>query len=236
MAQAIASAEQTGDSQTRTRSGLSSYVKSIADPHRSLLLLRFILLNLFAFAMLGVAWSQGYVQMVIDADKTYLSLVIFAVFMIGLIICSMKVWQTNNEIDALNSSDGVRAKAVQHLVSVIDTPDADSRANLSGSLRMRIAHRISVVRHLANTLVLLGLIGTVLGFIIALSGVDPDTASDVNAIAPMVSMLIKGMSTALYTTLIGSILNVWLMANYQILAGGTVQLIGSLQEAVEKNA
>jgi hypothetical protein len=191
---------------------------------------------LFAFAMLGVAWSQGYVQMVIDADKTYLSLVIFAVFMIGLIICSMKVWQTNNEIDALNSSDGVRAKAVQHLVSVIDTPDADSRANLSGSLRMRIAHRISVVRHLANTLVLLGLIGTVLGFIIALSGVDPDTASDVNAIAPMVSMLIKGMSTALYTTLIGSILNVWLMANYQILAGGTVQLIGSLQEAVEKNA
>ena len=103
-------------------------------------------------------------------------------------------------------------------------------------MRMRVAHRISVVRHLANTLVLLGLIGTVLGFIIALSGVDPETAADVNSIAPMVSMLIKGMSTALYTTLIGSILNVWLMANYQILAGGTVQLIGSLQEAVEQNA
>ena len=236
MAQAFASAEQTGNSQTRTPAGLSSYVKSITDPHRSLLLLRFILLNLFAFAMLGVAWTQGYVQMVIDADKTYLSVVIFAVFMIGLIICTMKVWQTNSEIDALNSVDGVRANGVQHLVSVIDTPDADSRANLSGSLRMRVAHRISVVRHLANTLVLLGLIGTVLGFIIALSGVDPETASDVNAIAPMVSTLIKGMSTALYTTLVGSILNVWLMANYQILAGGTVQLIGSLQEAVEKNA
>ncbi len=236
MAQAIASAEQTNDGQNRAPSGLKSYVKSIADPHRSLLLLRFILLNLFAFALLGVAWSQGYVQMVIDADKTYLSVVIFAVFLIGLIICTQKVWQTNTEVDALNSKDGIRAQGVKHLVSAIDTPNAESRANLSGSLRMRIAHRISVVRHLANTLVLLGLIGTVLGFIIALSGVDPETASDVNAIAPMVSMLIKGMSTALYTTLIGSILNVWLMANYQILAGGTVQLIGSLQEAVEKNA
>ncbi len=236
MAQAFASAAQTGDSQTQAPTGLKSYVKSIADPHRSLLLLRFILLNLFAFALLGVAWSQGYVQMVIDADKTYLSVVIFAVFLIGLVICAQKVWQTNNEIDALNSSQGLNATGVKHLVAAINNPNAESRANLSGSMRMRLAHRISVVRHLGNTLVLLGLIGTVLGFIIALSGVDPETASDVNAIAPMVSMLIKGMSTALYTTLIGSILNVWLMANYQILAGGTVQLIGSLQEAVEQNA
>ena len=83
---------------------------------------------------------------------------------------------------------------------------------------------------------LLGLIGTVLGFIIALSGVDPETASDVNAIAPMVSKLIQGMSTALYTTLVGSIFNVWLMANFQMLSSGTVQLISDLQEAVERHA
>ena len=103
-------------------------------------------------------------------------------------------------------------------------------------MRLRLSHRISVIRHLGNTLVLLGLIGTVLGFIIALSGVDPDTASDVNSIAPMVSTLIQGMSTALYTTLIGSIFNVWLMANFQMLSSGTVQLISELEEAVERNA
>ena len=125
---------------------------------------------------------------------------------------------------------------VSHLVTAISSNKAESRANLSGSMRMRVAHRISVVRHLGNTLVLLGLIGTVLGFIIALSGVDPEKTSDVNAIAPMVSTLIQGMSTALYTTLIGSILNVWLMANYQLLTGGTVHLISSLQDQVERNA
>jgi hypothetical protein len=38
----------------------------------------------------------------------------------------------------------------------------------------------------------------VIGFIIALSGVDPATAGDVNAIGPMVSALIGGMSVALY--------------------------------------
>jgi len=65
----------------------------------------------------------------------------------------------------------------------------------------------------------------VIGFIIALSGIDANKAQSVAAIAPMVSTLIAGMSTALYTTLVGSVLNLWLMANYQILAHGTVRLI-----------
>ena len=211
--------------------GRSQTTSSTRNPYRSLLLLRYILLNVVAFALLGVAWSQGYVHKVINADQTYLSVVIFLVFIVGLVLCTQKLWQTNREIDALKSPDGLRSDTVSHLLVRREAESA-----VSGSMRLRLSHRISVVRHLGNTLVLLGLIGTVLGFIIALSGVDPETASDVNSIAPMVSRLIQGMSTALYTTLIGSIFNVWLMANFQMLSSGTVQLISDLQEAVEKHA
>lgn len=236
MAQALANATHAGKGQEGSDSGLKSIVSVIKDPLRSLLLLRFLLFNLFAFALLGVAWSQGYVAKVIAADQTYLCVVIFAVFLVGLIIAARKVWQTNEEIDAINSSDGLNASAIQPLVYHLKDETSQTRVALSSATRMRIAHRISVVRHLANTLVLLGLIGTVLGFIIALSGVNPDTVADVNSIAPMVSTLISGMSTAMYTTLIGSILNVWLMANFQILSSGTVHLIGSLQETVDAHA
>ncbi|NQU71862.1 MAG: MotA/TolQ/ExbB proton channel family protein [Rhodospirillales bacterium] len=97
-------------------------------------------------------------------------------------------------------------------------------------MRLRLSHRISVVRHIANSLVLLGLIGTVVGFIIALSGVDPQKAADVASISPMVSTLIRGMSTALYTTLVGGVLNLWLTVNYQHLATGTVKLITAMHE------
>lgn len=201
------------------------------NPYRSLLLLRYILLNVIAFALLGVAWSQGYVHKVIAADQTYLSVVIFIVFIVGLVLCTQKLWQTNREIDALKTPEGLNSKTVSHLLV-----QGKTESTISGSMRLRLSHRISVVRHLGNTLVLLGLIGTVLGFIIALSGVDPETASDVNSIAPMVSTLIQGMSTALYTTLVGSIFNVWLMANFQMLSSGTVQLISDIQEAVERHA
>ncbi len=204
-----------------------------SDPYRSVLMLRFALLNVLAFALLGAATIQGYVGKVLEADQTYLSVIIFIVFLAGLAICTHKVWQTSNEIDALNAPEGIKSAAIAHLVQRDQNGEPAIR---DGSMRLRLAQRISAVRHLANTLVLLGLIGTVLGFIIALSGVSPEQAADVNAIAPMVSTLIRGMSTALYTTLIGSILNVWLMANFQILSGGTVQLMARLSDLSQQDA
>ena len=66
------------------------------------------------------------------------------------------------------------------------------------------------VRWARRQLVMLGLIGTVAGFIVALSGVDPATVGDVSRIGPMVASLIAGMHIALYTTLVGSICALWL--------------------------
>jgi len=187
----------------------------------SSLLFRFLLVNILAFALLGAAFWEGYVEKVVSADQTRLSVAIFIVFLVGLSISCWRAWQIDHEIDEVSGN-------------------RDSKkllpATPAGSLRLKLTQRIASVRHIANMLVLLGLIGTVLGFIIALSGVNPDTASDVNSIAPMISVLIQGMSTALYTTLIGSVLNVWLTANYQILAGGTVQLMGLWMDRTDDNA
>ena len=76
---------------------------------------------------------------------------------------------------------------------------------------------------------LFGLIGTVVGFIIALSGVDAGKAGDVSAVFPMISTLIAGMSVALYTTLVGSIAGgVWLRLNYHFLSQSAVELLTTL--------
>lgn len=206
------------------------------DPHRYLLLLRFSLMNLVAFGLLGAAYAQGWVHRVITADRTHLAVVIFFVFLAGLGICAWKIWQTSRELNDVRSFNPDKPNEASVYVAPLLDRDAESRANLTGALRMKLSHRIAVVRNIANSLVLLGLIGTVLGFIIALSGVHPETASDVSNITPMVSTLIEGMSTALYTTLVGAVLNVWLMANHQLLAGGTVKLISGLVMLAEDHA
>ncbi|MCH8240925.1 MAG: MotA/TolQ/ExbB proton channel family protein [Proteobacteria bacterium] len=95
-------------------------------------------------------------------------------------------------------------------------------------LRLKLSHRIQIVRHISNMLVFLGLIGTVIGFIIALSGVNPEAVSQSESVAAMVTTLIQGMSVALYTTLLGAVLNVWLNINYRLLSTGAIDMISEI--------
>jgi len=114
--------------------------------------------------------------------------------------------------------------------------DADARAIAAGSLRTNLMARLGVVRQIASTLVLLGLIGTVIGFIMSLGGIKPEVASDPSAVAEMISTLIQGMSVALYTTLVGAVLNIWLTVNFSILHTGTQRLLSRIVDRGEAEA
>jgi biopolymer transport protein ExbB/TolQ len=198
--------------------------------------MRFILLNLIGFGLLGVAYMHGLVDMVLMSDQTHLSATIFVVFMAGLALCTQKIWQTSRDLNLIKEMDPLKPSRARAYLAQLRGHAADSRALLASTLRLKLSHRIGIIRNFANSLVILGLIGTVIGFIIALSGVDPQNASDINAVTPMVSTLVEGMSTALYTTLVGAVLNIWLMTNYHVLTTGTVKLISALVELGEAHA
>ncbi len=203
---------------------------ALSDPMRHILVLRFALLNLVTFGFLAVAYVNGYIHMIIEADRTGLSIAIFAVFISGLGLCGYKIAEVNRDLSAACDRNPPATSLAARHAEKLRGKAADGRTVLAGAMRLTLSHRVAVVRHIANSLVLLGLIGTVIGFIIALSGVDPQKASEFESISPMVSTLIQGMSTALYTTLVGAVLSLWLMTNYQILVTGTVRLITTLQE------
>ncbi len=206
------------------------------DQHGGLLLLRFALLNVLCAALLAVAVSLGLVELVIKADRTYLSIGIFVVFLGGLAFCGLRVWQTSHELDRLRDFDPMRPSRAAEYLSLIRGLSGEGRSLLASAMRLKLSQRIALVRHVANSLVMLGLIGTVIGFVIALSGVDPEQASNVKSIAPMVSTMIDGMSTALFTTLVGAVLNLLLGANHQLLTTGTVKLVTGLIEFGEAHA
>lgn len=206
------------------------------DSYSYLLLLRFVIVNLVGFALAGVAYIHGFIGKVLTADTTGLSALIGLVFFAGLGLCAWKIFQTSRELNRVKSFNPLLPCRAATYLAQIRGRSAESRAMTASALRLKLSTRIGVVRHIANSLVFLGLIGTVIGFIIALSGVDPEQASDVNSISPMVATLIEGMSVALYTTLVGAVLNLWLMVNYHMLATGTVNLITALVELGELHA
>jgi biopolymer transport protein ExbB/TolQ len=198
-----------------------------------LLLLRFVLFNVCALAVLAVAAANGLVATVLAADTTHIVVLIAAAFVAGLALCARRVWQTSIELNAVRSGFPKRGSRVASYLEQTAGSDGQGRSNIAAALKLKLATRIAPVRHIANGLVMLGLIGTVLGFIIALSGVDPDLAGDVSAVGPMVSKLIEGMAVALYTTLTGAVLSIWLMVNYRLLEGGVVHLLTQIVERGE---
>jgi len=196
--------------------------------YRYLLLVRFGLVNLVAFALLAGAYMQGWLDVILRADLVELSYAIGGLFLYGFVICAARVWSTSRELnDVMAGAPAPGSYAGRYL----DNRDGgDGGERMLGVLRLKLTNRIVVVRHVANSLVFLGLIGTVIGFIIALSGVDPAGAANAERVGGMVSTLISGMSVALNTTLVGAVLYVWLIVNHRLLATGTVDLLAATIE------
>lgn len=234
---AAASGQASVDARDDDLNGwFGAYREGDPSAYRHLLVMRFAVVNLIGFALLAAVWMQGWLEVVLGSDATSLVLVIVLVFAAGLVICSAKVRQVGAELDRIRApADYPDARVTRYLTAVAGR-DGQSRMLAASALKLKLAGRIAVVRHIAGSLVFLGLIGTVIGFMIALSGVNPEDAADISAIGPMVSTLISGMSVALSTTLVGAVLNIWLMVNYRLLESGTLRLLTAIVELGERHA
>ena len=68
----------------------------------------------------------------------------------------------------------------------------------------------------AAVMFVLGLIGTVMGLAISLSGVNAQTMSSIDGVKEIGTLLIVGIRTELAATIIGAMFGIWAEVNYQI--------------------
>ena len=202
--------------------------------YKYLLILRYSLINLVGLVFLFVLITQGYVSKAIKADITNMVIVILTLFSVGFILAAYRTFWLSRELNysylKILPPNSISRDFLQNSKKL----DASSRNNLAASLIIKLSSKINYIKFMANTLVILGLIGTVIGFIIALSGVDGSVSSNPEEVSKMVSTLIQGMSVALYTTLVGSICSVWLNICYQIMSTGANNLLSKIIELGEK--
>lgn len=73
------------------------------------------------------------------------------------------------------------------------------------------------VEWLATHVVRIGLLGTVIGLIMAFSAAKTGGSADLNEIKPMIAAVVDGMYVSLYATLLGIATNLWLKINLRLL-------------------
>ncbi len=73
------------------------------------------------------------------------------------------------------------------------------------------------VQWIATHVVRIGLLGTVVGLIIAFAAARDSGSADVNGVKAMISAVVDGMYVSLYATLLGIGVNLWLKINLRLL-------------------
>jgi MotA/TolQ/ExbB proton channel family protein len=79
------------------------------------------------------------------------------------------------------------------------------------------AQRWNDVQWLATHVVRIGLLGTVVGLIIAFSAAGQGGSTNPDEIKPMIAAVVNGMYVSLYATLLGIGTNLWLKINLRLL-------------------
>ncbi len=185
---------------------------------------RFAILNLFGLVGLILMQVNGWISKIIDGDSSKITVIIFSLFVVGLVLTGIRIHKLTRELNDVRSGTSKRLQQYWELF------ERRGQAVASQVTQIRLYSKIQWIKRIASSLVALGLIGTVFGAISFLLGIDVAALGDVEKIGSAFAVVLGGMGIALYTTLVGAVLNLWLTFNFGIVENGTSDLIAALMD------
>ena len=162
--------------------------------------------GLIAFA-LWLSWRSDYLNELNRADPTGITQVMVVIWLVGLAWCGLRSWRMDREINR-SVSGQVEGWAHIYQESRRCVSNDSDRAALIDVLSERAQGVHETAWWLNGLLLKLGLLGTVVGFIIMTVNVSASTSFDASQAQAILKAMTRGMGVALYTTLIGLIGNI----------------------------
>jgi hypothetical protein len=151
---------------------------------------------------LFVAWwlqTRGAWRELVTGDPSGISVGIVALAVVMTAWCGARAWRIQAE--ALPFSAWRRA----HAADLAAAPD------LAGTLLSERSHGPhETAWWFAGATIKLGLLGTVVGFIVMATQIGRMPSFDIDQIQNLLKQMTAGMAIALYTTLVGLVANLWL--------------------------
>ena len=154
---------------------------------RRTLFLKWWLFISTVMATAAYLYLTGVFHLLWDGDATKLSFILLPLFMFMSVWCGYKTWTLSVFLDS--------SKTDKYIVE-------------------KIEHLMEVGWFTSDLCLSIGMMGTVIGFIMMLSGFSQVDVADMSTVQGMIKGLGVGMSTALYTTLTGLVCSALLKIQY----------------------
>jgi hypothetical protein len=203
-------------------------------------------LSLFAFILL---WYFGLIQRMIDSDRTYISPIICLLYLLSSLHCLWRILTVSREGAAAQKTaeavtrDGLRSPTgtglvARHIRDLITKSQHQRGKRVDQTLMLRVlADRLkgsnAFGAFASDTMLKLGLLGTIIGFIMMLApigGLDPENRE---AVRSSMSLMSDGMAVAMYTTLVGLAASILLKVQYSILDNATSRVFAYAVDLTE---
>ncbi len=194
-----------------------------------------IILGLVAFGVY-LAADRGLLMLALNSDRSYISYVIFGIYLLASAhwlwltyalgrertrFAALETELSNNELSA--SADD--ASLIGQFIANWRARSRDSDASgLLTAFGDELVNRHALGHFTSDALLKLGLLGTVVGFILMLLPVGEIEEFDPTIMQQLLSAMSGGMAVALYTTLAGLVTSTLLKFQYHILDASAADL------------
>lgn len=193
---------------------------------------------------LWVAWDQDLLAQLLATDRSKLSVAIALIYLAATAVAARRVWYLSVELEkvqrveqrlreepALGAEHGSLPAGFLHdYIEDLHRPRPGAPETVGGEplvelYAARARGPLDSGWFLADVMLKLGLLGTIVGFILMLGSVAETTSLDANTMQKVLRQMSVGMGTALYTTLAGLAGSVLASAQLQIAERATDELV-----------
>lgn len=200
-------------------------------------------LVLFALLLTGVElfiwhylYRSGYLQELINTDRSQVSLLILIVYSLATLYFIYISYVTSRQFNELGNEDKHKSSSValDHFYQRLDQPDilpADKLLLLE-VLDNRIRSSYAFAFIVADLMLKLGILGTVIGFIIMLGSLSNLNSVDITVMQTLLVEMSSGMKVALFTTLSGLIAGITLNIKFNLVDWAVDHLINDIRESM----
>ena len=169
------------------------------------------------FIALFVLESIGYISNIFQADISYISSLIFIIFNFYLIQCGYYLYKLRDAVFTIDTNSSSISNNIfldisseyQKLSNI-----NDNQKNLKDEFKSRLYEFVDNGFFISDLLLKLGIIGTVVGFIIMLSSLSAIDEMNLSKMNNLLLSMSAGMKVALYTTLTGLVGSILLTIQY----------------------
>jgi hypothetical protein len=187
------------------------------------ILARLSITNILWLALLGASWQQGWLQYLFEKDITFISHGIALATFFVVLVSLWKGLKLGRLLSVPESVKSVYAASIKRV-------GVERRADLRDALKIELVSYVAFIEYFATTALAVGVLGTVIGLILGFQNVDPMALSNVENAGATVAEVLKGLSVAFHTTLVGGIANLWLRTNHFMLSQANSRLFTTVME------